>query len=145
MWNCGASILSRATRITPSTTCTKIDTCVKAMNHQSARERNETQRWAASAQTPASPLPMMTNHAHALWASRTNSENRRCARWSVADGRDGAGLAALCLGERVGGDVDEIGDLVVGEPGEAAEVPGQMDRVLLLLAPESAEAEQLVD
>ena len=36
-------------------------------------------------------------------------------------------------------------DLVVGEAGEAAELAGEVDRVLLFLAAEAAEAEQLVD
>ena len=53
--------------------------------------------------------------------------------------------AGLGLGVGLGGDVDELADLVVGEAGQAAEVAGQVDRVLLLLAAEAAEAEQLVD
>ena len=51
----------------------------------------------------------------------------------------------LRLGHRLGGDVDEVGDLVVGETGEVAELAGQVDRAVLVLAAEAAEAEQLVD
>ena len=49
------------------------------------------------------------------------------------------------LGVGLGGDVDEIADLVLGEAGEAPELAGQVDRVLLFLAAEAAEAEELVD
>ena len=42
-------------------------------------------------------------------------------------------------------DVDQLGDLVVGEAGEPAEVARQMHGVLVALAAEPAEAEQLVD
>ena len=46
---------------------------------------------------------------------------------------------------RLGGHVDQVGDLVVGEAGQRAELAGQVDRVVLALAAEAAEAEQLVD
>jgi hypothetical protein len=43
------------------------------------------------------------------------------------------------------GDLDQLGDLVVGEAGQPAEVAGQVDGAVLLLAAEAAEAEDLVD
>ena len=57
----------------------------------------------------------------------------------------GRGLHRLGLGVRLGRSVDELGDLVFGESGQAAELASEVNRVLLFLAAEAAEAEQLVD
>src|SRR3712207_7304697 len=54
-------------------------------------------------------------------------------------------LHRLRLGVGLGADLDEVVDLVVAEPGQGAEVAGEVHRVLLGLAAEPAEAEQLVD
>ena len=60
-------------------------------------------------------------------------------------GGGGRGLHRLGLGVRLGRSVDELGDLVFGESGQAAELAGEVNGVLLFLAAEAAEAEQLVD
>src|SRR3954469_22422407 len=139
MWNCGGSSLSLLTRGPPRPTCTKIATSTIVVNHHSARVRSATTLWAASAHTPARPLPMMTNHAQPLWRSSRRSPSSSALR--------GGERRPSGLGLRVGlgGRVDEIDDLLVGEAGERAERAGEVDRVLVLLAAEAAEAEQLVD
>ena len=57
----------------------------------------------------------------------------------------GGVLHRLRLGIGLGRSVDELGDLLVGEAGQAAERAGEVDRVVLVLAAEATEAEQLVD
>jgi len=57
------------TRITPSVTWTNTVSSAMAMNHHRARLRSCVNQLAPSAQSPASPLPMMTNQAHSLWKS----------------------------------------------------------------------------
>src|SRR4051794_9570247 len=140
MWNWGGSIFSLLTSATPSPTCTKIASSTIVVNHHSARVRSAVSRWAASAHTPARPLPMMTNHAQPLWRSSRRSPSSGSALRG-AEGRP-RGLRFLV---GLGRGVDEVRDLVVGEPGERAEGAGEVDRVLLFLAAEAAEAEQLVD
>ena len=54
-------------------------------------------------------------------------------------------LLRLCLLECRCRDLDELCDLVFGEPCEAAEVASKVYRILVTLAAETAEAEQLVD
>ena len=49
------------------------------------------------------------------------------------------------FGLGLGRDVDEVGDLRLAEAGEPAELAGEVDGVVLALAAEAAEAEQLVD
>src|SRR3954462_11992769 len=139
MWNCGGARLCFFSRGTPGPACTKIASSTIVVNHHSARVRSATTLWAASAHTPARPLPMMTNHAQPLWRSSRRSPSSSALRGGE---RRPSGLS-LRVG--LGGRVDEIGDLVVGEAGERAEGAGEVDRVLVLLAAEAAEAEQLVD
>src|SRR5437867_11605720 len=86
---------------------------------------------------------MITNQAHPLWTCRSDAISRSGSGGGRLT-RRGCG-AGLGLGERLGGDVDELGDLVVGEPGQLAELLGQVDRVLVVLAAEAAKAEQMVD
>src|SRR4051794_31637282 len=143
MWNLGASCFSPATSPTPSPTCTNTASSTTIVNHHRARVRRAGNQFAPSAHAPASPLPMMTNQAQPLWMSRSSCAYSR--RWLPALRRHASGLPRLGLGVGLGGDVDELHDLVVAEPGQPAEVAGQVHRVLVLLAPEAAEAEQLVD
>src|SRR5438094_6721837 len=86
---------------------------------------------------------MITNQAHPLWTCRSDAISRSGSGGGRLT-RRGCG-AGLGLGEGLGGDVDELSDLVVGEAGQLAELLGQVDGVLLVLAPEPAEAEQVVD
>ena len=90
---------------------------------------------------------MMTNQAQPSWTwSRTSAAKTRSGGLIGRDRRGGGGgLHRLRLGVGLGGDVDELVDLVVGEAGELAELAGELDRVLVVLAAEAAEAEQLVD
>src|SRR5215217_5085114 len=116
MWNCGGSIFSSLTSATPRATCTKIATSTTVVNHHSARVRSAVNRWAASAQTPARPFPMMTNQAQPACRSSRRSPSRG------SDLRRGEGRArGLRLLVGLGGHVDQLGDLLVGEAGERAE------------------------
>src|SRR4051794_6828051 len=69
-------------------------TSANPVNHHSARLRRTAQRWAASAQTPAAPLPMITTHAQATWMSRRTAPTTGTPRspgavsgWPDASGR----------------------------------------------------------
>src|SRR6478736_5014108 len=143
MWNLGATYFSPATSPTPSPTCTNTASSTTIVNHHRARVRSADSQFAPSAHAPASPLPMMTNQAQPLWMSRRSCAYSR--RWLPPLRRHAGGLPRLRLGVGVGGDVDQLGDLVIAEAGQPPEVPGEVHRVLVLLAPEAAEAEQLVD
>src|SRR5215211_7205583 len=140
MWNFGATYFWPDTSPTPSPTCTNTATSAKAVNHHRARLRSPASQLAPSAHAPAMPLPMITNQAHPLWMSSSS-----CAyRFRRALVRPGADLDLRFL-VRLGGDVHELGDLVVREAGQPPEVAGQMHWILVALAAEPAEAEQLVD
>src|SRR3954451_5505555 len=127
MWNCGALIFWPETMPTPRAACTKTANSTNTVNHHSARVRSAGHRCAARPQRPAKPLPMMTTQAHPLWTSR-----RVASRGQAASGSGGGGLAGgfrrtgLSLGEGLGGNVDEVGDLLFGEPGQPAERLGQV-------------------
>src|SRR5437588_12833862 len=88
----------------------------------------------------------MTNQAHPLWTCRRDAKTSGPQSGS-GRGRRARGLGgpSLGLGEGLRSDVDELGDLVVGEPGQPAELLGQVDGVLLVLAAEAAKAEEVVD
>ncbi len=90
-------------------------------------------------------------HAHATWTSRSvvaTSTTRResgLAGLLLASGVARHLAHRLRFGHGLGGNVDKIRDLVVAEAGEVAEVASEVDRALVVLAAEAAEAEQLVD
>src|SRR5947209_1891669 len=121
MWNCGAFIFWPATRPVPSPTWTNTATSANTVNHHRARVRSAGHWCAPRAHRPARPLPMMTTHAQPLWMAS------RVARGNEETLRGRGGLAVEGLGVGLGGRVDELADLVVGEPGQAPELAGQVD------------------
>src|SRR5713226_1501965 len=79
---------------------------------------------------------MMTTHAQPLWMAMRLASRKSGPACGGRGLRPGVGL---------GGHVDQLGDLVLGEAGHLAEAASEVDRVLLGLSAEAAEAEQLVD
>ena len=115
------------------------------MNHHRARVRSCGNQLAPSAHSAGEPVADDDEPRPALVEvaeQRVRGQVGSALRWPAAAR---GGLLRLRLGVGLGGDVDELGDLVVGEAGEPAELAGEVDRVLVVLAAEAAEAEQLVD
>src|SRR2546423_1240225 len=90
-------------------------------------------------QTPTRPLVTTTTQPQARWTWRTVVTASATSAAPLATGSDQALLAALL---REGGDLVE---LVVGKPGQTAEVAREAEEALVVLAPLPTEAEQLVD
>src|SRR4051794_25021144 len=147
-----------ATIPTQNAACTKTVTSANTVNHHSARVRSDGSQLAPRAQAPARPLLKMSTHAQPLWTSSRDANtapepSAGAVRSPLRERRSALGgellpgrlLGGGGFGVGLGRDVDQVGDLLFGEAGHVTELAGQVDRVVVVLAPQATEAEQLVD
>src|SRR5437763_14819417 len=147
-----------ATIPTPRPACTNTATSAKTVNHHNARVRSDGSQLAPRAHAPASPLLKMSTHAQPLWTSSRDANtapepSAGAVRNPLRERRSALGgellpgrlLGRGGLGVGLGRDVDQVRNLLFGEAGHVPELAGQVDRVVVVLSPQAAEAEQLVD
>src|SRR4051794_1089562 len=100
---------------TPMITCTNTVSCAAAVNHHSALTRSGVHQLAPSAQHPASAFAAIMTMANDSWRSRTDPASSATSARACGVGADR--LLRGRLGVGLGGDADQLLDLVVVEPG----------------------------